>query len=450
MNRRTNRTQLDTRLAEGLDRIAASITVRASGTFDPELAPLTPLHDAPPRRGRWAAIAASVTAMGGAVVGGSMLMNGIATTASPPPPPATAAPPPTTLAPELAPGGLMTFDQLPPELATATVELIDAATMYPDGYEPRITRWYTVTMDAPEASPNIRVTAHPGAPNPPYRLDQSDTVPVQGADGYLFDDPSQPGRRVVSVVLDRTTYTVSSTHLTDAELLLAAEHVRPADDGFGGVVDAAGLGDGMVERGAGENGLINAEQPGVPPAHIIWSRLDATFTEDLNLSLVVSTEQQETLALKRLTHPQSDEFSDATVHGQPAIVVRTPEADRDTGFTSGPSPDSTGLPDGAAGDVTTVMWWENGYTYQLAGVGVDSDTVLEWANRLRPATRAEAEAMATATQELYDTYESATVATVIDHPDAPGDEYHVDTTPPSAPAGTVDPATTTTIVLVAP
>lgn len=459
MTRRPDHTRLDTRLIDGLDRIATATTVRTAGTFDPDLAPLTPFDAPAPRRGRWAVIAASVTAVGGAAVGGGVLMNGLAPAAAPPAPtpaPVTAAPasPPTILPPALAPDGLMTFGRLPDELATATVELTDLNDQYPEGYEPQVTRWYTATMDAPETAPNLKVISNPGGgPFPPWSLDDSAPVTVQGLEAYLFDPPFVTGRRSVSVRLSDVIYEVSAAHLTEDELLLAAEHLRPADDGVGGVIDPRGLTNGLVERGGG---------PAVedPAPHVIWTRYDDTFTDDLSLSLVVTTGPQELLALDRLQQPA--DITDAVVRGQPAIVLRMTEADRLAGMSGGTSPNLEDnptypeyVPGGARGDLTTVVWWENGHTYRLAGVGVDRDTVIAWANELQPATQAEADAMAAATRALYDSYVTTTTAVMpadigpLDIVPIPPDGSTSDSTP-SSPAGSVHPNPTTTIVLVAP
>ena len=77
-----------------------------------------------------------------------------------------------------------------------------------------------------------------------------------------------------------TNYSVTATNIDDSGLLRAAEHVRPADDGYGAVVDAPGLATGLAERAAGtmsEVSFIERTAREHPSPVSYWQRDGITF-----------------------------------------------------------------------------------------------------------------------------------------------------------------------------
>ncbi|BAN01564.1 hypothetical protein [Ilumatobacter coccineus] len=277
---------------------------------------------------------------------------------------APATQPPAAVA-DLAPGSPLVFDETPAALQNATFsagnrfEPATAGDLAGTTDVPELVRrWYTGDAAQPELSPWIAVDSYPADQMSPDVPPDAEQITVQGVDGHIYSTPVTTGTSLEFAV-DEATYVLTAGHLTDGDLLLAAEHVRLADDGYGAVIDPAGLADGLTERGAGtmiETFFISRqafEHP-IPQTH--WD------TADTNVWVSALTEDPALLPLQRLGYAT---VTDTTVHGQPAYLTSLGDY----------QPEYRG-----------VTWSENGITYLLGSNGFDDDTIIEYANLLRPAT----------------------------------------------------------------
>ena len=312
---------------------------------------------------RWRAVAAAAI-----VVIGVGALVAVQRPDSETPDVAPATQPPAPVA-DLAPGSPLVFDETPVPLQNATFSAsnrfepaawgeLTGTTDVPD----LVRRWYTSDAAQPERAAWIAVdsfSADQMSPNVPPDAEQ---VTVQGVDAQIYSTPVMTGTSLEFTV-DGTTYVLSAGHLTDGDLRSAAEHVRPADDGYGAVIDSAGLADGLTERAAGtmiETFFISRQALEHPIPQTHW---DAG--EEKNVFVSALTEDPALLPLQRLGYAT---VTDTTVHGQPAYLTSIGDY----------QPDYRG-----------VTWSENGVTYLLGSNGFDDDTIIEYANLLRPATSSE-------------------------------------------------------------
>ncbi len=312
-----------------------------------------------PRSSRhWGAVAAATIVIGGV---GALFAVERAMSGTPDRTAATVASRPA----DPAPRGAVVFDRTPDEFRNAIVtagnrfdgptssELTGAtATSVP------VRRWYVSNVAQPESEPWIAVNAFPTGRMSPDIPDDAEAVTVQRVDGYLYDAPAMTARSVAFTLGD-TTYVLAGNHITDSDLLLAAEHLRVADDGYGAVIGPAGLTNGLSESAAGtinEQFFISRsalEHP-IPQTH--WNAGDAS------LWVVALVEDPAVLPLHRVGYAT---VTDASVHGQPAYVTTLGDF----------------LP-----EYRGVIWSENGVTYLLGSNSFNDSTLVEYANLLRPAT----------------------------------------------------------------
>lgn len=311
---------------------------------------------------RWLAVAAAAI-----VVVGVGALVAVQRLDSETPDVAPATQPPAPVA-DLAPGSPLVFDETPVALQNAT---FSAGNRFEPAASGELTgttevhelvrRWYTSDAAQPELSAWIAVDSFSADQMSPDVPPEAEQVTVQAVDGHIYSTPVTTGMSLEFAV-DGTTYVLTAGHLTDGDLLLAAEHVRLADDGYGAVIDPAGLVDGLSERGAGtmiETFFISRqalERP-IPQTH--WD------TADKNVWVSALTEDPALLPLQRLGYAT---VTDTTVHGQPAYLTSIGDY----------QPEYRG-----------VTWSENGITYLLGSNGFDDDTIIEYANLLRPASSSE-------------------------------------------------------------
>lgn len=350
--------QLDPRLKAVFDDIVA----HAPDIGPTPMSEFVDLGPGPSHQGRrWLAVAAVAVIVLGI---GALVAIRRPDSATPDVAPATQ--PPAQVA-DVAPGGPLVFDKTPAVLQ-------DAAFSASNRFEPAasgglagtinatelVRRWYTTDAAQPELGAWIAVDSFRGdlmAPGVPLEAEQ---VTVQRVDGHMFDAPVMTGTSVEFTVGD-TTYVLTTGHLTDEDLLLAAEHVRPADDGYGAVIDPAGLVSGLTERAAGtmiESFFISRQALEHPIPQTQW------YTADQNVWVMALTDDPALLPLQRLGYAT---ITDTTVHDHPAMLTTLGDF----------QPEYRG-----------VTWSENGITYLLGSNGFD-DAIIEYANLLRPATRSE-------------------------------------------------------------
>lgn len=200
--------------------------------------------------------------------------------------------------------------------------------------------------------------------------------------------------RSVTFTLGGITDVLTANNLSDDDLLLAADHVRAADDGYGAVIDpAAGLSNGLTERAAGtmiETFFISRtalEHP-VPQTH--WT------TESASFWVSALTEDSALLPLHRLGYAT---VTDTTVHGQPAYITTLGDF----------QPEYRG-----------VTWSENGVTYLAGSNMLDDNTVVTYASLLRPATTNEwNELIQNANDRIAEQPTPAAATTVVVQPSLP-------------------------------
>lgn len=352
----------EARLRAGLDHLAAATPVDPPGEFDPESLLLTEPVDRPRRMAPVLAAAAAVAAV--TVAGLVMLTPG----AQAPAPGAltdesssTAALPPAEIGQPVdpAPAGALVLDDAADILPGATISAGSTEAAPTDAVSPpaQVRRWYTATMVRPELGAAVSVEAFPSAMMVADVPADATSVSVRGVDAALYDHAMFPGR-TVALTVDSTTYVLTGTNLTDGDLLLAAEHVGPAADGYGGVIAAAGLTNGLVERASGtvfETTFLSREALGLESA--------ITYVESDAGTLWVRTIEEDAglLDLHRLGY---DTVTDTTVHDQPAFVTTLANQPQYRGVT----------------------WHEDGVTYVVGSNGLTAETAVELANRLRPAT----------------------------------------------------------------
>jgi hypothetical protein len=278
--------------------------------------------------------------------------------------PATQTPSPGTET-GAAPGGMMLFDPLPDGLANAvlTAEPGPDPVTVPAGPERDwVRRWYTSKMDQPELHPHLEVASVSTTQQiDPPAVDDATAVTVQGVEGWLYNDPFGSGRSVVFHD-GQTMFVLTGYQLSDDELLVAAENTGLAGTGsFGAVVDSAALPAGLIERAVGtafESHFLPLESQQHPSPLMHW---DAA---EISVWLQTITEDPTLVPLHRLGY---DTVTDTTARDQPAFVT-----------TIASQPTYVG-----------VTWTENGITYLLSSLGLGRDTIIEYANVLRPATSSE-------------------------------------------------------------
>ena len=263
-----------------------------------------------------------------------------------------------------APGGMMVLDELPDALAGAEVSGSAGSTPIVDPTSIAgiwVHRWYTATMDRPELEPHLMVASY-RADEPLGQLTDGEVheAVVQGVPAELYDDPFSGGR-AVSFHDGATMFVLTGFHLTDDELLRAAEHTVVASGRPGAVVDPAFLPPGLVERASGtqfERHFLPLESLREPSPMIRWD------VEDAMVWIQTVTEPADLAPLHRLGY---GDVTDTTVRGRPAFLT-----------TISSQPDYVGL-----------TWSEGAVTYLLGSNGVGVDSVLDIAERLRPATAVE-------------------------------------------------------------
>lgn len=263
-----------------------------------------------------------------------------------------------------APGGVMLLDPLPETLADADVSALPgpdpvATPVAPD--QDWIRRWYTTTIDRPEQSPHLDVSSLSTTQPVPPVADDATSVTVRGVDGWLYDDPFGPGRSV-AFHDGQTMFVLTGYQLSDDELLFAADNTVLADaSSVGAVVDSGALPAGLTERAVGtvfEKHFLPLEIQQHENPTIRWD------AGDVSVWMESIVEDPALVPLHRLGY---DTVTDTTVRNQTAFV---------TTITAQPA-------------YVGVTWSENGITYLLGSNGLTADTVVDYANRLRPATRDE-------------------------------------------------------------
>ena len=315
-------------------------------------------------RRRWVAVAAAAVVVVG--VGALVAVERSQPDAPVTGPVATQPPAPGPGSGVAAPGGMMLFDPVPETLADAAV----TATSGPDPVSTPtvpegelVRRWYTTTMEQPELHPHLEVSSVSTTQQiDPPTGDDATAVTVQGVEGWLYDDPFGRGRSVVFHD-GETLFVLTGYGLADDDLLAAAENTGLADvdTTFGAFVDSAALPAGLIERAVGtafESHFLplQTQQHATPMIH--WE------AGDISVWLQTIVEDPALVPLHRLGY---DTVTDTTVHDRPAFVT-----------TIASQPTYAG-----------VTWSENGTTYLLGSNGLEPDTIVQYANRLRPATRTE-------------------------------------------------------------
>lgn len=359
----------EVRLRAGLDQLAADTPVRSPGQFDPDALTLTTLTTPDVARPHRMAPSLAAAAVAAVTVAGLVVLATRGDQPDAPLQPAATAPPasqpiaPSSVDQPMAPDGAMIPGALPAALADATISAGSrlGPTAPPNAASDPIRRWYTSTLDRPETSAWIAVDALPSDRMTPDVPDATEQVLVQGVAGVLYE-PRWLGTRAVTFTLDGTTYVLSGANLTEAELLRAAEHVRPAADGYGAVIDDAALTNGLTERAVGgtfESWFVSHSSFEAPSPSLRVDGADGTSAWMLALH-----EDASLLDLHRLGFAT---VTDITIHGQPAFVTTL---------------------DGQA-EYRGVTWHEDGVTYLLGSNGLTDDVVIELAEGLRPATLAE-------------------------------------------------------------
>ena len=182
----------EARLRDGLQHLAATTPVGEPGAFDPDTSPVE-LDERRPSSVRPVLVAAAAAAV---VVAGLVVITTRVGAPARSDEPASTAPAGTALVPastqaaastvmavELAPPGAMVFPATPAALEGATVLASDqfapgAPTMVDEHV---VRRWYSATLDRPEAAAHLSVESMPADQVAPDVVDTATTVTVQAS-----------------------------------------------------------------------------------------------------------------------------------------------------------------------------------------------------------------------------------------------------------------------------
>ena len=316
-----------------------------TGAFAPSFSPNV---GGPARRTKlsWVAAAAALAA---AVVGLVVVAE------RPDADPFAEQPTPATLPEPAAPAGALIVDGEMPnwQLAGASVDRQAGDPVF-------VRRVYMTDNPRPEDGPSITVDSFDADAGSPLIDDASTgTISVRGLDAYLFDH--EPAGRGLAFESDGFWYSLAAYGLSDDQLAAAAEATRRADDGYGAVIDDAGLPDGLVAEAVGVEGeswFLSRTAIDNPIANVRW--------ENGSSSLWLQSFQQDP-ALDRFQRIGAATVTDTTVNGQPAFIRTLP-----------------GNP-----DFRSITWHADGRTHSLGSLGVDQEQLTQFAEALRPATAAE-------------------------------------------------------------
>jgi hypothetical protein len=275
--------------------------------------------------------------------------------------------------------GHMTLDTPPPgwgfEYASDSIDT--------SGSDRVVQRIYATASPTPETGPALVLTSMSAAYGKPgvfgaTAIEHPDriSVDVQTAAGELT--PSDGGGRSLTFgPLDGFNYLLTGYHISQDELVAAANTVHVSPDGHGSVIDQTALPAGVAERGTGlvsEIWFIStlaATHP-IPEAH---------WTDSFGELWYRSFEDPAMTPLRRFGF---DNVTDITVNGQPGYVA-------------------TVAPAYPPGTVASVMWSDGTRTFLLASNRIGAAQLQTLAAALRPATDAEWAAMTKQQQTIRPT-----------------------------------------------
>ena len=280
--------------------------------------------------------------------------------------------------------GHMTLDAPPPgwgfELASDSIDTNDSDRV--------VQRIYATPGSTPETGPALLLTSMSAADGAPGVFGVTDTrVPnriptdVQGTAGQLTQ-PDGGGQSLTFGPVDGYNYLLTGYHVSEDQLVAAANTVHVSPDGHGSVIDQTALPAGVTERGTGfvsEIWFIStlaATHP-IPEAH---------WTDGSGELWYRSFEDPGMAPLGRFGF---DTVTDTTINGQPGYVA-------------------TVTPAHQQGTVASMMWSDGTRTFLLASNKIGAAQLQILAAALRPATDAEWAAMTKQEQTVRPTEATTT------------------------------------------
>ena len=281
------------------------------------------------------------------------------TTASIPTPPAVA-------------NGRVTFDAIPAGWS------LNGASDEQNSSEDLVRRVYATDSPAPETQPALLLTSN--AAENGGDVVPGETVSVHGVDGQLSSS-SGGGQSLAFGPVDGFSYQLIGYNITRDELIAAANTVHQSPDGYGAVIDAAGLPAGVTEKGAGFMSGIwfisrAAAANSVPAAY---------WTDGSGFLWYQSFADPELAELGRFGF---DSVTDITVQGHPGFVATAQQ------------------------DIVSIMWSDGTRTFLLVSSGGLSASELQAAAQsTRPVNDAEWAHMTVARATIQPTDTTTTVGT---------------------------------------
>jgi hypothetical protein len=271
--------------------------------------------------------------------------------------------------PTIGTAGHMTLDAPPPgwgfELASDSIDTGDGDRV--------VQRIYATAGSAPETDPALLLTSMSAAVGAPGVFGVADTqdpnrifADVQGTAGQLTQS-NGGGQSLTFGPVNGYNYLLTGYHVSEDELVAAANTVHVSPDGHGSVIDETALPAGVTERGTGlvsEIWFIStlaATHP-IPEAH---------WTDGSGELWYRSFEDPAMAPLGRFGF---DTVADTTVNGHSGYVA-------------------TVSPTHQQATVASVMWSDGTRTFLLASNKIGAAQLQTLAAALRPATDAEWAAM---------------------------------------------------------
>lgn len=355
--------KIEDRLPEALDRIARATPVNEYPRFDAG----RPVSTTTNSRSRVLVAAAAIVVVGVAGLVAVTNRDGDSPVTEQPPTNATntiasAIPTPSGAPAETAgPPGAMTLSAT----TRMSVEHVQQGRLRGDNP----TRWYATNSVTPEAGAYLRVASSPNdvpaGSDPTCMLAATETTSVTLNDGsYACLEVRDPDVLMGRIAVDRGPEVIRiEGAATDAELLVAANHLVAEPTGAGYEIAPAGL-PGQVEL-TGTGWLVSDfAATSFDAGDDKMIQVNWISETGASMFYVATTDAATWLPNLRLGY---DTVADLTVRGVPAFTRTLPD-----------QPNYLGL-----------VWHENGITYQVGSQQLTQHELLELVEQMQPATASE-------------------------------------------------------------
>ena len=268
--------------------------------------------------------------------------------------------------------GRVTFDAIPAGWSR------NGASDQANSSEDLVRRVYATDSASPETQPALMLTSN--AAENGGDVVPGETVSVHGVDGHLSSS-SGGGQSLAFGPVDGFSYLLIGYNISRDELIAAANTVHQSPDGYGAVIDAAGLPAGVTEKGAGfMTGIWFVSRAAA--AHSVPA---AYWTDGSGFLWYQSFADPE---LPKLGRFGFDSVTDITVQGHPGFVAT------------------------AQPDIVSIMWSDGTRTFLLVSSGGLSASELQAAAQsMRPVTDGEWADMTVARATIQPTDTTTTVGT---------------------------------------